>query len=226
MTQYTQHLMRRGFITLFALLALAINSVGKDDTDFSRIPGMYFVTWDAKQAFLPQSAISDEMRKHINSARWPKGQHKLPQYLTGWRFDLDKDGADEVILDTGSPYGSSLVLRIQGGRAEIVGAFNGSFGLIRREKHWDDIVVFSFADRQHKARDGLRFDGKKYSRIWRHVEGDQEQAKEGNEHADADKSATGPESKAKIEEKPETQLKVPSGSSERDIGTDKLPPRP
>jgi hypothetical protein len=136
--------------------------------DFLKVPEMYFVTWDAKQAVFPQEKISGEMRKRINSVRWSKGQHHLPAQLEGWFLDLNKDGVDEAIIETGQAAGDHLVLRIEGERAEIIGTFRGSFGLIRRQEGWDDIVEFSSGDSYYRAKTGLRFDGRSYKTIWRY----------------------------------------------------------
>lgn len=101
MTQATRNIILRWCIALCSFVALAIGASGKDGTDFLQVSGMYFVTWDAKQAIFPQSIITADMRQHINRARWSKGQHKLRERLIGWQCDLNKDGVGEVIVETG-----------------------------------------------------------------------------------------------------------------------------
>lgn len=164
-------------LTGFTLLAYGfaaepVTKAPHSARDFFTVPEMYFVTWDAKQAVFPQEKISTEMRKHINSVRWSKGQHHLPEQLEGWLCDLNKDGKDEAIIETDQAAGDHLVLRIEDERAEIIGTFRGSFGLIRRQGDWDDIVEFSSAKSYYRAKTALRFDGKSYKPIWRYEQAD------------------------------------------------------
>lgn len=53
------------------------------------------------------------------------------------------------------------------GKAEIIAAIQGSFGLIRRENDWDDIVEFNFSGPAYRAKTGMRFDGTGYKPVWR-----------------------------------------------------------
>jgi hypothetical protein len=158
---------RDGCFGIGTMVALATGVCGQSRLDFMRAPEMFFVTWDSKQAVFPQEAITADMRKHINAARWSKGQHKLPDVLIGWEFDLNKDGVVEFIIETGEWGGHQLVLRILNGNADIIGALGGSFGLIRRENGWDEIVALWSPDSRKLVKEGLRFDGRSYKRVWR-----------------------------------------------------------
>lgn len=51
------------------------------------------------------------------------------------------------------------------GKAEIIAAIQGSFGLIRRENDWDDIVEFNFSGPAYRAKTGMRFDGTGYKPV-------------------------------------------------------------
>ncbi len=70
----------------------------------------------------------------------------------------------------GDPSGShsALILRISDGKAEIIGAFRGSFGVVTREGEWDDIIIYEPRVEYPLIKVGLRFDGSKYVRIWKY----------------------------------------------------------
>jgi hypothetical protein len=133
--------------------------------------GSYAFSEDMKQAILTfgeNGPITPEVREHINRTRWSKGQHKLPEEIIGSRFDLNNDGTDELILETGTndPTGQHrLVVRIENNRAEILLAFQGSFVLVKREGAWDDILVGRREESIHFTQTRWRHDGTQYRRI-------------------------------------------------------------
>lgn len=142
--------------------------------DFFRVSGLYYSSLDPKQTTLEgPDAINPERRERINKLRWTKGQHRLPETIAGSRFDLNKDGTPELIILTGEGHAfapNRLVVRIDSGKTEIIGAFHGSFGLVRREEGWDDIVVFQWGPKGVKTRILMRFEDGSYKPVSRAVE--------------------------------------------------------
>jgi hypothetical protein len=110
---------------------------------------MHGCSLDLKAALHVNSALTPKMREHINKTRWTKRQHKLPAQLCGYSFDLNRDGVQELFIHTGE-CGTNrdpnlLAIRFVDGKAEIIAAIQGSFGLIKRENDWDDIVEFNLS---------------------------------------------------------------------------------
>ncbi len=144
---------------------------GEADDEFPR--AMYFHSYDGKRVVGMRDALSEKDRERVNKARWARGQHQLPDDIGQLQFDLNGDGVNEMIVETGNDdpagLGGHLVLRFDRGKCEIILAFHGSFGLIRREGEWDDIVVYSWKEKESSgtARTGMRFDGERYRAVWR-----------------------------------------------------------
>lgn len=139
---------------------------------FFIVPGMYVSSMELKAALLfTRGAEPPGLREHINKTRWTKGQHKLPDSPGGYHFDLNGDGIEEIFIETGEYDGSLnmgvLVVRMDRGKPEIICALKGSFGLVRRDGAWHDIVEFRHGRKPLRAKTGMRFDGVSYRRIWR-----------------------------------------------------------
>jgi hypothetical protein len=129
--------------------------------------------------------------------------------LSGYSFDLNGDGVREHFVHTGECGADGdpnmLVLQIDGDRAEIIAAIQGSFGLIEREGDWADIVEFNFSGPAYRAKTGLRFDGGSYKRIWRIEQPDADSSPIKIDQGGAGQPATRPESKSKSEDNDKPQ---------------------
>lgn len=165
---------RRLLLTISACLFVASPGpcgATSPKVDFLAVEGMNEHSSNLKAVVL---TLSPEARAKINRSRWSKGQHQLPENLSGYGFDLDGDGISEEVLSTGEgdPSGrcSYLVIRGLPDRCEIIASFNGSFAFIARKVEWADLVVFEADARYYNSRTTYLYDCRSYVRFKKEVQ--------------------------------------------------------
>lgn len=88
----------------------------------------------------------------------------------GHAFDLNGDGVDELFVVTGEQDSENftyyLVLRMDRGGPEIIGALRSNYAFNPRPGEWHEIVESSRGTDFLWRRTGLRFDGEAYRRVW------------------------------------------------------------